>query len=247
VIANDLLTHPELNPDLPTAYRWKHQVAGDDEGWQAINYSQYYMTVVVEMHLEKFLGFANTTEINRYVSTYRDVVFGPYGPGYTTMREYVYGTTTTGSDLYGFSSFARWDASGKVLAIAQQLYDDDTWIQSASGALMAVSQRGAAAADAPEIEAPEGGFRLSNPSPEPFVRESLLSYRLPQAAFVRITVHDSSGRKIRTIQEGSLGPGEQRAVWDGRTDAGDDAPAGAYYVRFEAGSVRESRRMTLIR
>jgi hypothetical protein len=52
-------------------------------------------------------------------------------------------------------------------------------------------------------------------------------------ARVRVLVHDLLGRVRRHLVEGQRILGEAAFVWDGRDDAGDPVPAGAYVARAE--------------
>ena len=54
-------------------------------------------------------------------------------------------------------------------------------------------------------------------------------FSLAQAAdSVSVTVKDSSGATVRTINLGALGAGVQDFSWDGQTDSGSQAAAGSY-------------------
>jgi flagellar basal-body rod modification protein FlgD len=54
-------------------------------------------------------------------------------------------------------------------------------------------------------------------------------FSLPQAAdSVSVTVKDSSGAAVRTLNLGALGAGVQDFSWDGTTDSGAQAAAGTY-------------------
>jgi flagellar basal-body rod modification protein FlgD len=54
-------------------------------------------------------------------------------------------------------------------------------------------------------------------------------FSLTQAAdSVSVTVKDSSGATVRTINLGALGTGVQDFSWDGQTDSGSQAAAGSY-------------------
>ena len=63
-------------------------------------------------------------------------------------------------------------------------------------------------------------------------------------------VYDLQGRHVRDLMRTlSAGAGEgAMALWDGRTDAGDDVAAGVYFarVRYTDGTLA-SRKLTLMR
>jgi hypothetical protein len=42
-------------------------------------------------------------------------------------------------------------------------------------------------------------------------------------------------------------PGRQEVVWNGRDDAGRQVASGTYFYQLEAGTFRETRRMTLVK
>jgi flagellar basal-body rod modification protein FlgD len=66
-------------------------------------------------------------------------------------------------------------------------------------------------------------------------------FALAQAAdTVRVTVKDSTGATVRTINLGSLGAGLQDFRWDGTTDSGAQAAAGSYSYSVTATSAGKS-------
>jgi hypothetical protein len=71
--------------------------------------------------------------------------------------------------------------------------------------------------------------------PNPFTAESSIGLRLADPAAVRLTVHDVTGRLVRTLLAGVLPAGDHRVRWDGRDAAGRTVAAGSYRVRFEGG------------
>lgn len=75
-------------------------------------------------------------------------------------------------------------------------------------------------------------------SPNPFIGRARIAFSLVEAARVELRVYDLSGRLVRRLQGARLEAGEQAFDWDGRTDAGDAAPAGIYFVRLDAGARR---------
>ncbi len=66
---------------------------------------------------------------------------------------------------------------------------------------------------------------------------ALLVFRAPRARECRMTVHDSAGRTVASLAPWAAGPGEHRALWDGRFDDGGPAVLGLYFVRAEAPGV----------
>ena len=79
----------------------------------------------------------------------------------------------------------------------------------------------------------------------PFRANCTLSYVLPRAGDVRLTIHDLRGAVVRTLVGAVESEGAHVATWDGRDDAGRAMPAGIYLARIE--SQRETRTAKLLR
>jgi hypothetical protein len=99
------------------------------------------------------------------------------------------------------------------------------------------------------VETGGGGvsFGLDQNMPNPFVRNSVLRFALPRNGIVKLKVYDVSGRLVRTLVDGPLGPGLHQRVWDGRTDRGGRADAGVYFARLEAEAGIRSRKLIMLR
>jgi len=50
---------------------------------------------------------------------------------------------------------------------------------------------------------------------------------------VTLAVYGVDGRRLKTLVSGPVSAGIHEAVWDGRDEAGGDAPAGLYFIRLE--------------
>jgi hypothetical protein len=61
---------------------------------------------------------------------------------------------------------------------------------------------------------------------------------LTRQARVVLELVDVSGRRVARLEQGVLGPGEHRIVWDGRDRRGRDAGPGVYWARIEADAER---------
>ncbi len=64
---------------------------------------------------------------------------------------------------------------------------------------------------------------------------------------VNVTVHDPSGRRVRTLAEGERLAAGSTLVWDGRTDGGSTAPAGVYFLRVLDGTQAATLRVLRLR
>ena len=92
-----------------------------------------------------------------------------------------------------------------------------------------------------DFQIPESPF-LATAYPNPFNSSTTISYGIPKAANVRITICDISGRCIETLIDEEVSPGHYKVTWSPQ-----DVSAGIYVVRLEAGVKRASLKVALIR
>jgi hypothetical protein len=78
--------------------------------------------------------------------------------------------------------------------------------------------------------------------PNPFNATTTLSYMLPQAGPVVISVYNLLGQLVETIFQGEQQTGSHSLIWD----AGDLA-SGVYFARLEAGEYSQSVKMVLLK
>ncbi len=76
--------------------------------------------------------------------------------------------------------------------------------------------------------------KLVRPYPNPFNPQTTIAYTLASSGRVTIRVHDIAGRVVRTLLDDECVAGEHAATWNGRTDTGDRAASGVYFIRMDA-------------
>ncbi len=74
--------------------------------------------------------------------------------------------------------------------------------------------------------------RLLAPSPNPFNPTTTIAYTLASPGRVTIRVNDAAGRSVRTLVDDDRAAGAHATTWDGRTDSGERAASGVYFVRM---------------
>ena len=62
-----------------------------------------------------------------------------------------------------------------------------------------------------------------------------------------VDIHDTAGRRVRTLLARDLAPGPQSLAWDGRTDAGVSAAAGVYLARVRVGDQQAAVKLSLVK
>ncbi|MCD4745669.1 MAG: T9SS type A sorting domain-containing protein [Bacteroidales bacterium] len=69
--------------------------------------------------------------------------------------------------------------------------------------------------------------------PNPFTNSMSVKYNLNDAVNMTIQVYDMQGKLVKTIQDGSLNPGEHITTWDGTNNSGNEAAKGMYVMRVQ--------------
>lgn len=103
-----------------------------------------------------------------------------------------------------------------------------------------------------EDEAPlPDDYSLSQNYPNPFNPSTTISYHLPAASSVTLTLFDILGRKVATIIDRVQEAGNHRITIntaDTRTFSDlNELPSGVYFYRLQAGEFSSTRKMTLLK
>jgi aminopeptidase N len=87
---------------------------------------------------------------------------------------------------------------------------------------------------------------LHPPQPNPVVLRTQIRFFLPRAAHVDLTVHDVTGRRVRTLLTGHQEAGSRAVFWDRRAESGARVAPGVYFVRLATDGRTLSERMTVL-
>lgn len=88
---------------------------------------------------------------------------------------------------------------------------------------------------------------LGNAYPNPFNAVVTVPYSLDREGLVRISVYDILGRHTTTILDAVQTAGSHSVVWSGTKDRGGAAASGIYFVRMQAGSFSQTRKIVLMK
>jgi hypothetical protein len=97
-----------------------------------------------------------------------------------------------------------------------------------------------------DTEALKSVIGLLPPAPNPFREGLSVSYRLPRAGAVRLTLHDIAGRRLATLVDGSMPAGLQRLFWSPGGAGSHQIRPGVYFLRLEADHLRSARQVVLV-
>jgi cytochrome c peroxidase len=91
------------------------------------------------------------------------------------------------------------------------------------------------------------GPTLGQNYPNPFNPETEISYSLPAACHVELSVYNLLGQRIRILVNDYQSSGQRTARWDGTDEDGNDVASGVYFYRMRAGELAYSKKMILMR
>jgi len=83
--------------------------------------------------------------------------------------------------------------------------------------------------------------------PNPFNPTTRISYYVPTAGTVRVSIHSLTGRTVATLRSGHMEAGEHTATWNGRDATGGDVASGVYFVRVSYGQESVTSKIALVR
>lgn len=99
-------------------------------------------------------------------------------------------------------------------------------------------------------------FRLNQNHPNPFNLTTSITYDLPTASKVKLTIYDLSGRRVKTLADGIQSAGHRIIDWDGTNEKSVTVASGIYFYRLEAESlageenvarITETKKMLLLK
>ncbi len=85
-------------------------------------------------------------------------------------------------------------------------------------------------------------FELMQNYPNPFNPETNISFIIPKASFVIITIYDILGRNVQTLMSEELNAGVHSINWNA-----SNFPSGVYFYNIQAGNFTETKKMILIK
>ncbi|NOT33488.1 MAG: T9SS type A sorting domain-containing protein [Candidatus Eisenbacteria bacterium] len=77
-------------------------------------------------------------------------------------------------------------------------------------------------------------YALEKPFPNPMKVCTNIDFTIPVGGFVDLAVFDAAGRRVKTLMHESRPPGTHASTWSGRTEAGDYARNGIYFLKLKA-------------
>jgi hypothetical protein len=90
-------------------------------------------------------------------------------------------------------------------------------------------------------------FALFQNQPNPFNPETKISYYLPRACRVKLTVYNTRGHTVRVLIDENQSAGYKVVHWNGKDEKGEEVSTGIYFYRIKAQDFTETKKMILLK
>jgi hypothetical protein len=90
-------------------------------------------------------------------------------------------------------------------------------------------------------------FALMQNAPNPFNPTTQISYDLPQATNVRLTVFNVLGQNVKTLVNDFQEAGTRSVIWNGTDNSGSSVASGLYFYRIEADNFQATKKMMMLK
>lgn len=84
-------------------------------------------------------------------------------------------------------------------------------------------------------------------SPNPFNPMTSITFTLPEATRVRISIFNANGEYVKNLANGKFNAGRHTVAWNGRASDGKTVSSGVYVVRMETGKTVLNKRICFAR
>ena len=98
-----------------------------------------------------------------------------------------------------------------------------------------------------QISEPTQDFELSQNYPNPFNQSTHITFKLPRAVYVDLSIYNILGEKITTLVNGVKFPGKHSVEWNGRNEELREVQSGIYMLRLNAGVFTEFKKMIIVK
>ena len=90
-------------------------------------------------------------------------------------------------------------------------------------------------------------YALSQNYPNPFNPQTDIRFSIGSVGHTVLEIYDVLGRRVRTLVNERLDPGEHILQWNGQNDNGVNVSSGVYFYRVISGTFMQTRKMLLLR
>jgi 5'-nucleotidase/UDP-sugar diphosphatase len=90
-------------------------------------------------------------------------------------------------------------------------------------------------------------FQLFQNYPNPFNPQTKISYTLPEDSYVKLTIYNILGQKVKLVVDEYQSAGTKNVIWDGRNEKGERVTSGIYFYKLQAGNFVKTKKMSMVK
>jgi hypothetical protein len=180
-----------------------------------------------------FTGWTTAVSTGDFRACASDLISGKY---------YFFGNnvgTIIDLNTYQVTNIALGGISGGVITSAL-LYGTNIFVGTETGGVFR-AQLSTLTSVNEEKELPND-FSLSQNYPNPFNPTTTIAFSLPSKSYVSLKIFDALGREVSVLVSEEMTAGTYSKQWNANS-----LPSGVYFYRLQAGSLTETKKLTLLR
>jgi len=96
-------------------------------------------------------------------------------------------------------------------------------------------------------EQPVTSYQLEQNYPNPFNPTTTISFALPQASEVTLSIFNTNGQLVRKLVAGEMNAGQHSFTWDSTNERGEHVASGVYLYVIKAGEFTAQKKLVLMK
>ena len=151
-----------------------------------------------------------------------------------------YGTT---NESHSYSYLDTNVQEGRLYTYEIEDIEEDTGVATRHPAIAVIAGKGMLQ----DTDTPTN-YNLHEAYPNPFNPTTTVSFDLPEAANLHLSIYDATGKLVRTFADGETwNGGSYSVIWNGEDDAGNDVSSGTYFCKMVTEKYSETKAMVLLK
>ena len=90
-------------------------------------------------------------------------------------------------------------------------------------------------------------YQLEQNYPNPFNPSTTISFALPQAGEVTLSIFNTNGQLVKKLIAGEMNAGQHNLTWDATNEHGERVASGVYLYVIKAGEFTAQRKLVLMK
>ncbi|MGH7491667.1 MAG: M4 family metallopeptidase [bacterium] len=226
----------DIQDNTSTASSFFHTATYDVTGYQTLEVDFWFKMVSLETNENFFVQYFNGTTWQTVANIVRS--------GSILNNTFYHQVITLSRSTYTFPTNARLRFMCDASDDNDDVYIDEIEFRGTAGSGAALA-RGSNTLEA--VAALPESFELRQNYPNPFNPSTTISFALPEASEVSLTIYNMSGQLVKKLVAGGMEAGEHSMVWDATDERGLRVASGVYAYVLKAGEFVSKRKLVLMK